>query len=202
MTNAAATSRAEQRRMLLNPGTPPSVAQRILARLGWMELAEISGAARVKPAIRRRAEELLLGRLEKMVLGERVALARRAGPRVITRLAELGEERVLLALLGNHRLLERDAVRLASDATLDGTFLGQLAEHQEWGLRKSVRLALVANPRTPVRAALQIVEQLTPHTLRGLVNDDKVPTIVRVSATRLLEQEHANRPGRPGPPRA
>ena len=67
-------------------------------------------------------------------------------------------------------------------------FLRRLAEHAEWGGRRDVRLALATNPRTPVPQALRLVDGLGVADLKRLVNDDKVPTIVRIGASRTVER--------------
>ena len=130
--------------------------------------------------------------MEELSLGERVALARRASRGLIGPLIGTHEGPVLRGLLGNVRLVEMEAVRVASCACKQPDLFRHMAGHPKWGMRRSVRLALLRNPRTPVPAALRLVEKLSPRDLRELVKDVKVPRIVRVGADRRLGRKTSN----------
>jgi len=170
-----------------HPRTPVSLARSFLPHLYWKDLADITEASRIQPGVRRQAEEVLKKRLPELSEGERVSLARRASRGVIAALRESTESRVLKALLGNVRLMEHEALRIASNPTSPRDVLASLAEHPAWGDRYSVRVSLVGNPRTPVPVALRLMEALPPSDLRRLSQDARVPRIVRVGADRRLE---------------
>ncbi len=167
--------------------TPPPLARELVGRLYWRDLAEVTEDLRIHPTVRRKAEETLQARLSELALGERIALARRASRGVISALVASPEEEVLRALLGNSRLVEADAARIASDERAPRALLGEMAEHPTWSPRRSVALALVRNPRTPVRAALHLLASLGRQDLRALARDPAAPRIVRVGAHRRLE---------------
>jgi hypothetical protein len=161
-----------------------------LERLGWKALAEVCVAPRAHPTVRRRAESLLALRLDALSSGERLTLARRASAAIILRLVDApGDPRVLRGLLGNPRLSEPVALRLAASDRVPPPFLADLAEHPGWGARRAIQLALARNLRTPVAVALRLVGGLAEGDRKRLSDDDKVPTIVRVCATRLIERE-------------
>jgi hypothetical protein len=50
-----------------------------------------------------------------------------------------------------------------------------------------VLVALARNPRTPVAAALKLLEKLSRDDLERLAGDEAVPQIVRVGSHRQLE---------------
>jgi hypothetical protein len=172
--------------LVRHPRLPLVLARGLLPHLFWKELAELSSDPRVHPAVRRQAEQLLAIRLEELSLGERVSLARRASRGLIGPLIETGEGPVLRGLLGNNRLVEMEAVRMASCPCKSPDLFRYLAGHPKWSVRRSVRLALLRNPRTPVPVALRLVGELPRRDLRELVRDVKVPKIVRVGADRRL----------------
>ena len=180
-----------KKQLVRHPHLPLVVARNLLPHMFWKELAEAAADARLHPVVRRQAERLLALRLEELSLGERVALARRASRGLIGPLIDMSEGPVLRGLLGNSRLVELEAVRVASCACGQPDLFRQLAGHPKWSVRRSVRLALLRNPRTPVPAALSLVEKLSLRDLRELVKDVKVPRIVRVGADRRLGRKPA-----------
>ena len=175
-----------KKHLVRHPRTPLVLARSLLPHLFWKELAEISSDLRVHPVVRRQAEALLTVRIEQLSLGERIALSRRASRGLIGCLIEAGDDRVLRGLLGNPRLVEGDAVRIAASPCSAPEFFRHLAGHPTWGSRRAVRMALLRNSRTPVQVALRLVDRMPVGDLRGLVKDVKVPRIVRVGADRRL----------------
>jgi len=183
-----------RRAVALHPSTPLAVGRNLVVHLYWKELSEVALAPQVNPVIRRQAERRLLAQIEELGEGERTALARRASRAVIAALVGGCTRRELLALLGNPRMVEADAVRIASRASASPDALTILAGHERWGNRKQVRLALLANPRTPVPSALRMLRGLSTSDLRGLLLNQSVPKIVRVGAERMMKSTQA-RPG-------
>jgi hypothetical protein len=184
-----------RKRLVLHPRTPTNLTQRLIGDLYWMDLAEVSEDSRLHRVVRQRAEQRLAARLEELALGERIALARRAGRGLIARLLASEESRVLQSLLGNPKFIEMDAVQLATIDSAPAEVLGGLFEHPRWGRAYAVQLALAGNPRTPIATALRVVPNLKRQDLQRLIRDDKVPRIVRMGADRHLEQADRT-PGR------
>jgi len=184
-----------RKRLVLHPRTPTNLTQRLVGDLYWVDLAAVSEDSRLHRVVRQRAEQQLAARLDKLALGERIALARRAGRGLSARLIGPEEARVLQSLLGNPKFVEMDAVKLASLESAPAEVLGGLFEHPRWGRAYAVRLALAGNPRTPIAAALRVIPELKRQDLQRLIRDDKVPRIVRMGADRHLEQA-TRAPGR------
>ena len=174
--------------LVLHPRAPLAVSRNLLSHLYWRDLAEVSWDVQAHPVVRRQSETLLRGRLEELALGERITLARRATRGLIDGLLESTDGRVLQSLLSNERLVEPDAVRIASHGPTPASLLDHLARHPRWGVRREVRLALLHNPRTPVRTALYLIARLPVRDLQRLAEDGKVPRIVRIGADRRVER--------------
>lgn len=182
------TRNSEVRRLLVqHPQVPLALARILLSNLFWKDLLEVSVNLRVHPVIRRQAERMLQVRVEDLTLGERISLARRAPRAVVAGLIHSDESRLLLSVLGNPTLTERDAVIIAEARKTGGDVLSNLAGHPRWGVRRAVRRALMRNPRTPVPVALRLIGGLPRRDLQELVRDAGVPKIVRVGAERRLE---------------
>jgi hypothetical protein len=172
--------------LVLHPRTPLLLGRNLVHQLFWKDLLNVSAAPHVSPVLRRQAETYLRDRIESMALGERIALARRAGRGLIGVLCRAVESPVLRALLGNPILVEADAIRVASNPGAPPDLLAHLARHPKWGRRRGVLLALGRNRRTPIPTALGILRESGVNDLRRLCRDPGLPAIVRVAAERKL----------------
>jgi hypothetical protein len=179
--------------LVRNPRTPYAVARGFLGHLFWRDLLETAGDLHASPVLRRDAEKILRTRLSELSLGEKVTLARRASRGLVEGLLEGGEGPVLQALLGNPRLTEREVVRIAASPSSSAEALAAVATHPSWGIRRDVRLAVLANARTPVAAALRLVENIPAEDLGRVAADGSIPRIVRMGASRRLERGPAPR---------
>ena len=174
-----------RRGLVLHPRTPSETARKLVPELFWKDLAEAAEQPALHPTVRELAENTLLARVDDLTLGERITLARIGGPGVIARLVDSPEPRVLSSLLGNSKILERDAIKLACRSDAPESFLQKLAEHR-WGQVREVRLGLIRNPRTPIPAALRLLGTLPASDLRRVAKDAKVRRLLRLSADRAL----------------
>jgi len=174
--------------LVLHPRVPLVIARDLLPYLFWKQLAEVTNSHLVNPVVRRMAEDSLKNKIDEMSLGEKMALARQATPRLIGALSTCREDRLLRALLGNGKMRELAAAGIAADDEMPGELLAFIANHHRWGTLRSVRLALLANPRTPIPDALQLLGRLAVRDLQRLARDDNVPRIISMGADRKLQE--------------
>ena len=177
-----------KKRVVRHPRTPLQAARNLVHHLHWKDLADTAGDSRLHPMIRRQAESLLETRLDGMALGERITLARRATAPVVEALVESRERPVLEALLGNPALVPAAAESIAGQPGTPPEVLACMAGHHHWSRRPTIRLALAANPRTPVPVALSLLERMPQGELERLVKRSGVPKIVLVGARRRLPE--------------
>lgn len=171
-----------------HPATPEAQALRLVPGLYWRDLVRLGRDPRVPPLIRRAADRRLENRLEVLTLGERVSIARSAGPGVIARLRHDPHPRVVRALLENPRLTEGLLLPLIGGDGARPEILRVIAEDGRWSHRCAVRAALCRNPRTPVMSALRLLPLLSRPELREVIGRSGVPAAVRRRA-RLLAGE-------------
>jgi len=176
-----------RRAIAAHPRTSQTKAVGLIAGLYWRDLLRIGADSRVKPTVRRAADQRLLERLGRLSVGERVVLAREAGPGLIPRLLQEKDDRVLTALLHNPRLTEPMLAPLVNSPIAAPEALASVARDPKWGSRYSIRLALCRNPATPTDLAISLLAGIRKNDLKSIRTDARVPSAVRQRAALLTE---------------
>lgn len=169
-----------------HPHTPQTHALRFVAGLYWRELLAVGTDIRVPPVVRRAADRAIHARLPGLAVGEKMAIARRAGPGVLAQLRRDPSPEVVGALLENPRLTEGTLMPLVQDETAEPKALEAIARDRRWGSRYEVRVGLARNPRTPLQTALAILPHLKKRDLRTVTRASRVRAPVRRRAKVLL----------------
>jgi len=180
-----------RRTLAAHPRTPRTIALRLVSGLYWRELAALGGDPRVHPVVRRAADRRLLERLPGLAVGERSALARRAGPAVVAALRLDPHPRVVAALLENPRLTEALLLPLAASERAAPACLAELAASTRWATRPALRAALCRNPSMPPAAALRLLPGLPRDQVAAVAGDPRLSAVVRSRAQRLLAAHEA-----------
>ena len=169
-----------------HPATPEVLALRFVSSLFWRDLLELVSDHRVRPRIRRAAERTLLDRMAGLGTGEKVSIARRAGPLLVSQLRHDPDPRVIGALMENPRLTEGGLVPMVSSDTTAPDVLELVARNPKWGVRYPIRVSLARNRRTPPQIAIGILPYLRKHDLKGIEQDRRLNMAVRRRAAVLL----------------
>ncbi len=167
--------------------TPQTVALRFISGLFWRDLLDIAADMRIAPAVRRVAEKYLIRRLERLTIGERIAVARRATPTVIEELRGVRHPLVFKALLDNPRLTEEALLPAVIEREATPKILDLVAKNPRWGSRYAVRQALCRNPQTPFQAIFEILPRLRRRHLREIAAIETHSWIVHHRVQELLE---------------
>lgn len=186
---AAKDAHAVRERLAGFPGFNLSRAMSLLGTLPWTSLLALAQAPRTPPVIRRRAEQKILLMIPNLTRGEKIALARRAHRALFNSLISTGDERVLMALLDNPRVIENDILVMLNTTEPPRDFFSALVGHHRWGRYLEVRRAVVECPSTPLPLALSVLVQLPNHLLRLLLASPDLSPGVREAATSLMERE-------------
>ena len=133
--------------------TPQAHAVKFVHYLYFFDLLRLSVDVRVPAPVRRAIDTVLLNRVEKLSLGERVSSARRCGTTLIRAFLFDPHPRVFESLLINARLREDDLLLLVSSDRATKEQLQMIADDPRWSYRYAIRKALVLNERTPRSAA-------------------------------------------------
>lgn len=178
-----------RREIAFHPQAPEALAVRFVPTLGWRDLMELALDLHVRPTLRRTAELHLTTRLPELAVGEKISIARRASPGVLSQLRHDPNPQVIAALLDNPRLTEGTLAPVLHGARTPPAVLDLIANDRRWGVRYPLRVALVRNPSTPLDTAWRLVESLRTNDLRIVAADPRSPEPVRRRARVLLERK-------------
>lgn len=96
---------------------------------------------------------------------------------------------LLLRLVAlNPVFAEEEAVTVARSSRTSPEALRVLAENPVWSRFRTLRLALVENPRTPTATALRLLDGLSLNDLRALARNRNVPVVIATHARLAAER--------------
>lgn len=168
--------------------TPRHLSLPMLRRLFVFELMDIAMAPAVAADIKLFAEELLIGKLGTLSLGESISLARRASTGVAGALLLRPERAVIEAALQNARTTEASIMKALAKPEVSVQLLSMLMKHPKWSLRREIQVAILRRPETPEELVVEIAGKLPKSAIRDLVRNAKLPQ-GREALLRTLESQ-------------
>jgi hypothetical protein len=175
-----------RRDLALHPRSPEPLALRHVPGLYWRDLMSLGLDMRVRPRVRRAADQHLMVRLPELAVGEKITIARRCGAGLLGQLRHDPSPRVVAALLDNPRLTEDLLAPVVHAPTTPGPILALVAADRRWGVRPALQSALARNPATPIPTALRLLPLLRKPELRAVAQDPRTAEPVRQRARLLL----------------
>jgi hypothetical protein len=121
------------------------------------------------------AEEALVNQLPGLPLGERIALARQASPRLAAALVADPQEAVFSVALASPRLTEDGILRALRDSKIAAAAVDAIARHPRWSARHEIRLAIIRSPGASLARVLAMVEQVSRRDLAEIAGDEAMP---------------------------
>lgn len=170
-----------------HPKAPRHVALPIVRRLFTFELMHFALSPAVAADIKLLAEEVIVGRLESISLGERLTLAKQSSSRVAAALLFDPEPRIIEAALMNARLTESWIVRSLMRPEADVLLIDLICKHPKWSLRREIQIAILHNLNTPFGRILQIAPMLPARVVRDVLKTIKLSAEVQSYLERMLE---------------
>lgn len=171
--------------MAAHARTPRRIALRIIRELYTFELMQFALLPVAPADLKRITDELLMGRIASITLGERISLARRCSGTVAAGLLLDKEPRVWQTALENPRLTESGVVRALQKTGASRAFVEAVCHHVKWSVRIEVRVALLRSAHTPAAKAIEFARRIPPQQLRDILHASKLPESVK----RVLGKE-------------
>src|SRR5438132_7599375 len=166
-------------KLVAHKNTPQAHAVKFVHYLFWSDLVRLSVDVKVPSPVRRAIDNILVNKVDKLTLGERITCAKRCSHALIKELLFDPDPKVFEALLVNQRLREDDVLLVAGSDRASAAQLQLLADDRKWSYRYAVRKALVMNPITPRSAAASLLRSLTPRDLQMIHRNPKTTVYVR-----------------------
>src|SRR6185312_14750051 len=158
-----------------HPKAPRHVCVPAIRHLYTFELMQLALSPTTLADIKKVAEEALVSQLEKITLGERITLARRASGRVAAALLLDSEPRVVEAAVTNPFLTEVLVVKALMAEKASAALVELVCRDGRWSLRREVRIALLRNPQTSANEAAQLAHSLPSGVLHELLQESHLP---------------------------
>ena len=125
-------------------------------------------------------------RIRAMNVPEKMHLASRATLSERQILLRDTSPQVLMRLLTNPRIEDKEVLVLAKSASASSGVLQRIAKDRRWSTNYEIRLALVRNPQTPTPLALHMLETLREGDLRKMAKGAAVREVIRAAALRKV----------------
>lgn len=165
--------------------TPLAQAVKLVHYLYWPDLVRLSVEVTVPAQVRRAIDTVLLTRVDKLSLGERIVSARRCSAALIKVFLFDADPKVFASLLNNARLREDDLLSLAISPQAMPEQLAMIAADRKWGYRYTLRKALVLNVRTPRAVAASQLRFLSRRDLVAIHENPATSVYLKRCIERL-----------------
>ena len=172
-------------KLVAHKHTPQAHAVKFVHYLYWSDLVRLSVDVRVNAPVRRAIDTILVNKVDRLTLGERITCAKRCSHALIMALLFDPDPKVFESLLINQRVREDDLLLVAGSERATPRHLQMLADDPKWSYRYNIRKALVMNPLTPRSAAASMLRSLTPRDLRLIHGNPQTTVYVRRCIERL-----------------
>jgi len=175
--------------LIVNPDTPPHIAQSLLPFLRIFDLLKICLIPRIPIDIRLAAERKIIQQIPTQPLGNKLTLARRGTAAILEALLHDGLQNVLEVCLDNPRLKEGTLHQFINSGQGTAEAISAVARNSRWKKRPNILLAILKNPRTPLIWFTLFLPVLPAATVRDLLSSPRL-----TFAQKVLLQKAASIP--------
>jgi hypothetical protein len=184
-------SRKVKLALIQHPKTPRHVLLPLLRHLFTFDLMRVALTPTIAADIKMAAEGNLISRLEKISMGEKLSLARRASGRVAAALLNEPEPRVIDAALQNGRLTESGLIKQLSRKRANLQLITAICGHHKWRTRTDIRIVLLRSENTPIECALELVRSLPKVIAQEIINKSDLSEIAKARLRDAIDMKAA-----------
>ncbi|MCL5022840.1 MAG: hypothetical protein M1497_05690 [Nitrospirae bacterium] len=165
-----------------NPAVPERVREEAGKRLN------LPARAPQPPRISEEARKHnLLQKIQKLSVGEKIAIALRGGQEIRSILLKDSNKEVVLTVLKNPKITDTEVELIAHSRNVPEEALRAIHKNREWMKNYHITLALVNNPKTPPGIGITLVTGLRLKDIAVLEKNRNVPEAIRSAAKRVLQ---------------
>jgi len=183
--------------LVRNARTPLRISNSLLKHIKVFDLADLTRSHFVHSVTRQKVELMLMERIPSMPAGVKSALSRRASARIIIRIMERSDRRVIDTCLASARITEDLLVAVLQKRTTKPLLVRAIAEHGKWSLRYNVRYALIRNFHSPIGILKDMIPEMRSVDLREMYADPDVPDSIKplIHSTLIQQDKEVEIPG-------
>ncbi len=125
--------------------------------------------------------------VQQMTVVEKVKLAIKGNKEARGLLIKSSNKIVARTVIRNPRITDEEIATIAASKSASEEILREMVRNDEWTKNYMIRRALTFNPKTPLPAAIKMVNALREKDVRDISKSRAVPNAVRAAARRLIE---------------
>jgi hypothetical protein len=129
----------------------------------------------------------LVQMMKDMSIGAKIKLATTGNMEVRKILIKDPRKIIAMAVLGNPKITEKEVIGIASDNAISIDIITHIANTKSLSKNYRVKLALVMNPKTPLRTALQFMELLRMNDLKKVAKSRDIPNALKMKALKKVK---------------
>lgn len=176
-------------RLASHPRTPKRIALATARQLYLFDLVRLSLLPSAPADIKRVAEEILIGRVPHLPVGQKLTLARRGPGRVAGAVLGEGHAQAVKLALQNPFLTESQVLKVLAKPGVPERVVAAIAQHPKWSAQYNVRMALIRNAHTSIPCVLAFIDQLKRSDLQELGKMEDLSPHVRKYVEQQLKTE-------------
>lgn len=125
--------------------------------------------------------------LKEMNVGQKIKIAMLGNLEVRKMLIKDPRKQIVMAVLGNARITDKEVAAIAGDASSSLDAISYIASNKSLSKSYAVKLALVNNPKTPMKTALMLLETIRMNDLKNIAKSRSVSNVIKQRAAKKIK---------------
>ena len=125
--------------------------------------------------------------LRDMNVGQKIKVAMLGNLEVRKILIKDPRKQIVMAVLGNARITDKEVASIAGDPSSSLDAISYIASNKALSKSYAVKLALVNNPKTPMKTALMLLETIRMNDLKNIAKSRSVSNVIKQRAAKKVK---------------
>lgn len=125
--------------------------------------------------------------LRDMNVGQKIKVAMLGNLEVRKILIKDPRKQIVMAVLGNARITDKEVASIAGDPSSSLDAISFIASNKALSKSYQVKLALVNNPKTPMKTALTLLETIRMNDLKNIAKSRNVSNVIKQRAAKKVK---------------
>ncbi len=124
--------------------------------------------------------------IKDMSMGQKIKLAMMGNIEVRKILIKDPRRQIAMAVLSNARITEKEVVSIAGDAAISLDIIAYIAAVKALSKSYQVKLALVNNPKTPLKTSMALLDIIRINDLKNIAKSRNIPSALKMKALKKI----------------